>query len=63
MIAPVQAGDVRIDSVDLSGTNARVLAAWARQAGRAWFFKMSGPPSLIEQEKPKFLAFLQSIRF
>jgi hypothetical protein len=63
MIAPVQAGGVRIDSVDMSGTNARVLAAWTRQPGRAWFFKMSGPPALVEQEKPKFTAFLQSIRF
>ena len=63
MIAPVQAGNVRIESVDMSGTNARVLAAWTRQAGRAWFFKMSGPPALVEQEKPKFTAFLQSIRF
>ena len=63
MIAPVHAGDLQIDSVDMSGTNARVLAAWTRQAGRAWFFKMSGPPALVEQEKPKFVAFLQSIRF
>ena len=63
MITPVRAGDLQIESVDMSGTNARVLAAWTRQAGRAWFFKMSGPPSLIEQEKPKFVAFLQSIRF
>jgi len=63
MITPVNAGGVQIDSVDMSGTNARVLAAWTRQAGRAWFFKMSGPPALIEQEKPKFTAFLQSIRF
>jgi hypothetical protein len=63
MIAPVRAGDLQIDCVDMSGTNARVLAAWTRQAGRAWFFKMSGPPALVEQEKPKFVAFLESIRF
>jgi hypothetical protein len=63
MIAPVKAGDLQIESVDMSGTTARVLAAWTRQAGRAWFFKMSGPPALVEQEKPKFTAFLQSIRF
>ena len=63
MIAPVHAGDVNLDSVDMSGTSARVLAAWTRQGGRAWFFKMSGPSPLLEQEKPKFVAFLQSIRF
>jgi hypothetical protein len=63
MIVPVKAGDVPIDFVDMSGTNARVLAGWTRQGGRAWFFKMSGPPALVEQEKPKFTTFLQSIRF
>jgi hypothetical protein len=63
MIAPVTAGDLHIDTVDMSGPSARVLAGWTRQGGRAWFFKMSGPQALIEQEKPKFVAFLQSIRF
>jgi hypothetical protein len=63
MIAPVHAGDMHLDSVDMSSTNARVLAAWTRQAGRAWFFKMSGPSALVEEEKPKFVAFLESIRF
>jgi hypothetical protein len=63
MIAPVRAGEVQIDSVDMSSANARVLAAWTRQGGHAWFFKMSGPPALVEQEKPKFTAFLQSVRF
>ena len=63
MIVPVHAGDLQIDSVDLNATKARVLAAWTRQAGRAWFFKMSGPSALVEEEKPKFVAFLQSIRF
>jgi hypothetical protein len=63
MIAPVHAGDVHLDTIDMSGATARVLAAWTRQNGRAWFFKMSGPPALVEQEKPNFAAFLQSIRF
>jgi hypothetical protein len=63
MIAPVQAGDVRLESVDMNGTNGRVLAAWTRQGGRAWFFKMSGRSTLLEQEKPQFVVFLQSIRF
>jgi hypothetical protein len=63
LIAPVQAGEVRVDTVDLSGASTRVLAGWTRQSGRAWFFKLNGPPALVEQEKPKFVVFLQSIRF
>jgi hypothetical protein len=62
-IAPVQAHDVHLDSVDMTGASARVLAAWTRQNGQAWFFKMTGPTALVEQEKPKFVAFLESLRF
>jgi hypothetical protein len=63
LIAPVHAGEVHIETVDMSAANTRVLAGWTRQGGRAWFFKLNGPPVLVEQEKPKFVAFLQSIRF
>lgn len=63
LIAPVHAGEVHLNTVDMSGASARMLAAWTRQGGRAWFFKLNGPPVLVEQEKPKFVAFLQSIRF
>ncbi|MFL6588981.1 MAG: hypothetical protein ACJ8M4_02280 [Chthoniobacterales bacterium] len=63
MITPARAGDVPLDMVDMTGATARVLAAWTRQGGRAWFFKMTGPATLIEQEKPNFLAFVQSVRF
>lgn len=63
MITPVHAGDLHIDTIDMTGGSARVLAGWARHGGRAWFFKLTGPPNLVEREKPKFLAFLQSIRF
>jgi hypothetical protein len=63
MIADVHAGEVHIDTVDMAGASARVLAGWTRQGGRAWFFKMTGPPAVVEQEKPNFTAFLQSIRF
>jgi hypothetical protein len=63
MIAAVHAGELHLDSVDMSGSTARVLAAWTRQNGSAWFFKMTGPPALVEQEKPKFVVFLESIRF
>ena len=41
----------------------RVLAAWARRDGRTWFFKLTGPSSVVEKEKPKFVKFLQSVRF
>jgi hypothetical protein len=63
MMAAVHAGDVHIDTIDMAGPSARLLAGWTRHGGHAWFFKMTGPQQLIEEEKPKFMAFLQSIRF
>ena len=62
-IVPVQAGEIRFSTVDLSGATARTLAGWMRRDGRAWFFKMTGPKPVVEQEKAKFVAFLQSVRF
>jgi hypothetical protein len=63
MITPEHAGDLHLYTIDMAGASARVLAAWTRQNGRAWFFKLTGPANVVEQEKPKFAAFLQSIRF
>jgi hypothetical protein len=47
----------------MAGPTARVLAGWTRHGGRAWFFKLTGAPALVEQEKPRFEKFLQSVRF
>jgi hypothetical protein len=63
MVAPVHAGDNHIDTVDMAGGNARVVAGWVRHDGRAWFFKLTGPATVVEGEKPRFVTFLQSVRF
>ncbi len=63
MIVPVRAGEVDFSTVDMAGTTVRVVAGWTRHEGRAWFFKLTGPKTVVEQEKPKFVKFLQSVRF
>jgi hypothetical protein len=63
MIVSVKAGEIEFSTVDLAGETARMLAGWTRRDGRAWFFKLTGPKGVVEQEKPKFIAFLQSVRF
>ena len=63
VVVPLNAGGVQFSTLDMAGTNSRMLAAWTRRDGRSWFFKLTGPPNLVEQEKPKFTAFLQSVRF
>jgi hypothetical protein len=63
MIVPVKAGEINFSTVDLAGETAHMLAGWTRRDGRAWFFKLTGPKAIVEQEKPKFMTFLQSVRF
>ncbi|MEY2518900.1 MAG: hypothetical protein QOF24_659 [Verrucomicrobiota bacterium] len=63
LIVPLHAGEIHFSTVDMTGTNVRMLAGWTRHDGRAWFFKLTGPATLVDQEKMKFVAFLQSVRF
>jgi hypothetical protein len=46
-----------------SGEKSCILAAISRQEGMTWFFKMMGDPELVAQQKPTFVAFLQSVSF
>jgi hypothetical protein len=63
LIVPQHAGALHFSTVDMVGATARVLAGWTRHDGRAWFFKLTGPPAVVEQEKPNFEKFIQSVRF
>lgn len=63
VVVPLSAAGIQFSTVDMAGTNSRMLAAWTRRDGRTWFFKLTGPPNLVEQEKPQFTAFLQSMSF
>jgi hypothetical protein len=62
-VAPLANGDITFSTADMIGADSRTLAAWLRRDGRSWFFKMTGPNAAVEKEKPKFVTFLQSIRF
>jgi hypothetical protein len=46
-----------------SGDPLGILAAIAQHDGTAWFFKMTGDPGVIAQQKPAFVAFLKSVQF
>ncbi len=63
LIVPVKAKGGDILTVDMPGAKTRILAAWTRHEGSAWFFKLSGPDHLVAGEKSKFLKFLQSVEF
>ena len=62
-IGTLKGGDATFATVDIAAPDARMLAAWVRRDGRVWFFKATGPSTAIEKEKPKFVKFIESVRF
>jgi hypothetical protein len=41
----------------------RLLGVIATRGERTWFFKLIGPPELVEKQKPAFEAFVKSVQF
>lgn len=46
-----------------SGDQTSILAAILRKDGTAWFFKMAGDSSLVEQQKANFISYLKTFQF
>lgn len=63
LVVSLPGGGGPYSTVDMAGTNSRVVAGWTRRDGRTWFFKLTGPSAIVEKEKPSFTKFLQSVRF
>lgn len=65
-ITRLTAGNLQIAVVDLLGTGGdkpvRMLGAMVPSGGATWFFKLMGPDQVVEQAKPDFLAFLQTLK-
>lgn len=53
---------LQIAVVDFNSANQRLLGAIVPVGDVTWFFKFTGPPTLIEREKPAFFAFLQTLQ-
>jgi hypothetical protein len=62
-IVPVDAANGTFSSLNMTSGDFRLIAAWTRRNGRAWFFKMTGPAPAVEDQKPKFFDFLRSLDF
>ena len=45
------------------GESSSILAAIQVRDGTTWFYKMTGAPALVTEQKPVFVAFLKSIQF
>jgi len=65
-ITRLTAGELQIAVVDLLGGPAekpvRMLGAMVPFGGATWFFKLMGPDAVVENAKPTFLTFLQSLK-
>ncbi|HEV2331406.1 MAG TPA: hypothetical protein VGY56_21700 [Verrucomicrobiae bacterium] len=65
----VQAGGQPASLFDISGQSpsgnhpTRILGAVQHRDGTTWFIKMTGDAALVEQQKPTFIKFLQSLNF
>jgi hypothetical protein len=67
-LQPIKAGQVAGHFIELIGAEANqpqqaMLGAVVVDAGKAWFFKLTGDAELVEKEKPRFRAFVESMRF
>jgi hypothetical protein len=62
-VTPLKTADTTFSMTDIAGAKARTIAAWTRHDGRVWFFKATGPNAAVEKEKPKFVKFIESVRF
>lgn len=63
LVTKVQAGDLSLSMIDVTGPQNRLLAGWVRHGAGTWFFKLAGPEALLGVEKEKFVAFLSTVRF
>ncbi len=60
---PVELAGQPAQLYDQAGESSRILAVIQRRDGTSWFFKMTGDPVVVAQEKPAFIEFLKSIQF
>jgi hypothetical protein len=59
----VEAGGQPAQLYDIGGASSRILGVIQHRNDKTWFYKMTGDPALVEQQKPAFIAFLQSLNF
>lgn len=65
-LTPLSPNGLNMLVADLAGGTAeaplRMLGVIVPHAGSTWFFKLTGPDSLVAKEKPAFLEFLKTVK-
>ena len=66
-LGEIEVAGIKARYADVSGAGGekrrRILGVVLPHGGDTWFFKMDGPASLVEKQKPVFEAFVKSVRF
>ena len=66
-LLPIQSAAGTLQLTDSAGSATggkpakRMLAAWLRLGGKAWFFKLLGEPAAVNDQKNNFVSFLKSL--
>ena len=63
LITKLTAGPKTLSLIDVTGSQTRLVAGWTRHGADTWFFKFTGPDTMVTAEKARFTAFLESVRF
>ncbi|MBL8850419.1 MAG: hypothetical protein JNG89_12135, partial [Planctomycetaceae bacterium] len=56
-------GGVAATRVELIGADKAIVGVIVPRGGASWFFKMMGPSALVEQERARYQAFVESVQF
>ncbi|MEE8458364.1 MAG: hypothetical protein V3S08_00740 [Phycisphaerales bacterium] len=60
---PIDVDGIPAQLVDIAGADRRTLGAVATRGATTWFFKLTGPDTLVAAQRPAFESFVSSIRF
>jgi hypothetical protein len=59
----VEAGGQPAQLYDIAGATNRIIGVIQHRDDTAWFYKMTGDPDFVEQQKPAFVEFIKSLKF
>jgi hypothetical protein len=68
-LRPIKVDSISGHTLDLTGPDVvgkatpRILAAVVKRGDHTWYFKLTGPTSLVGEQKSAFEGFLKSVRF
>jgi hypothetical protein len=59
----ISVGGASATRVELKGAEKSILGVIVPRGETSWFFKMMGPAALVDQERERFQAFIDSVQF